>query len=259
MSAQPLRPLFQQLQYQFAAHIRDPLQAAPSQIEDRRMKIYRELFFNNIESFLANGFPVLRSLMSDESWQALARDFFSRHQCHTPYFLEISQEFLTYLQSERCEQAGDFPFMLELAHYEWLELAMDVDPDCIPATGFNPEGDLLQGQPVLSPLVNVACYEYPVHHISRDFIPQAPSEQPHYLIIYRNSADQVRFMEINAVTARMLVLLQEVPGLTGRDVIQRLQQELQHPQPEVVVEGGRQALQHLRRAGIVLGTALQAR
>lgn len=258
MSEVPQRLPFQHLQYQFAAHIRDPRLPLPVQIEDRRMKIYRELFFNNIESFLTNAFPVLRSLMSDESWFALVRDFFMRHPCRTPYFLEISREFLAYLQSGRDKKEDEFPFMLELAHYEWLELVMDVDPDCIPSTGFDPDGDLLYGQPVLSPLVNVACYEYPVHRISRDFMPSSPSDQPHYLLVYRNDEDRVRFMEINAVTARMLVLLQEVPGLTGCAVLQRLQQELQHPQPEVVMESGRQTLHHLRSVGVILGTVLPA-
>ena len=252
-------PAFQQVQLAFASHIRDPEHnAMPGDIEDRRMNIYRELFYNNVESFLANGFPVLRSLISDDDWHAMARDFFSRHYCKTPYFLEITQEFMIYLQQERTPQPGDLPFMLELAHYEWLELAMDVDPDHIPHTGFNPEGNLLHGRPVLSPLVNVACYTFPVHKISPEFLPDAPPEQPTYLIIYRNAADQVRFMEINAVTARMLVMLQEQPGLTGREVITQIQQELQHPDPEVVMQGGLQALQHLRAVDIVLGTELKA-
>ena len=258
MSSLSERPRFQQLQYAFAAHLRDPQhQPVPAQIEERRMKIYRDLFYNNVEGFLASGFPVLRSLMNATDWHAIVRDFFSRHQCHTPYFLEISQEFLAYLQQERGTQTNDFPFLLELAHYEWLELAMDVDADSLPTTGFDPDGDLLQGRPLLSPLVNVACYEYPVHRICRDFVPQTPPELPTYLIIYRNHEDQVRFMEINAVTARMLVLLQEQPGATGRNVIDQIQQELQHPNPDQVADGGLQALRHLREAGIVLGTGLK--
>ena len=41
---------FQETQYQFAAYIRDPEhQPIPDQLESRRMAIYRDLFFNNIE------------------------------------------------------------------------------------------------------------------------------------------------------------------------------------------------------------------
>lgn len=251
-------PAFQQVQYAFAAHLRDPEHnPPPSGIEDRRLQIYRELFYNNVEGFLSSGFPVLRSLIKDAEWHAMARDFFSRHRCHTPYFLEISQEFLHYLQHEREPQTADLPFMLELAHYEWLELAVDVDTDTIPTCGFNPEGNLLHGRPLLSPLAHVACYAFPVHRICVDFQPQTAPEQPTFLIIYRNPADQVRFMEINAVTARLLVLLQEQPDATGQDVLNQIAGELPHLPRETVIQGGAQALQHLRDVGIALGTELK--
>jgi len=54
------------LQTGFAAHIRDPQnKPAPDGIEDRRMGIYRELFFNNIKSFISSNFPVLKTLFSE--------------------------------------------------------------------------------------------------------------------------------------------------------------------------------------------------
>ena len=64
--------------------------AAPPDIESRRVGIYRDLIYNNIESFLSGGFPVLRSLYSDERWHALVRDFVRDHVSHSPYFLETS-------------------------------------------------------------------------------------------------------------------------------------------------------------------------
>ena len=54
------RPEFQEKQFAFAAHIRDPKHVpAPDDIEDRRMAVYRDLFFNNLKSLLSNMFPVL--------------------------------------------------------------------------------------------------------------------------------------------------------------------------------------------------------
>ena len=68
------RPKFQEKQYAFAAHIRDPQNVpAPEGIEDRRMAIYRELFFNNLKSLLSNMFPVLTKLHSDQHWRRLVR------------------------------------------------------------------------------------------------------------------------------------------------------------------------------------------
>ena len=124
---------FQDSQIAFAAHIRHPeLHEAPADLEDRRLAIYRDLFYNNIEGFLASGFPVLRSILGDSLWHRMVRDFIHSHQSHSPYFLQISEEFLGYLKDERQVQASDPAFMLELAHYEWVELALDVSTLKIP-------------------------------------------------------------------------------------------------------------------------------
>ena len=72
---------FKKHQYEFTAHIRDPEKnAMPDGIEDRRMKIYRELLYNNIEGFISSGFPVIREIYSDENWHKMVRDFF----CQSP-------------------------------------------------------------------------------------------------------------------------------------------------------------------------------
>jgi len=116
------------LQTNFAGHIRDPDSVpAPDGIEDRRMAIYRDLFFNNIVTFLSSNFPVLKTLYSDDDWRSLCREFFTSYRCHTPLFPEIPREFLKYLQDHRQDHQDDPPFMLELAHYEWVELALSLD------------------------------------------------------------------------------------------------------------------------------------
>lgn len=72
---------FQQVQANFTAHIRDPEHTElPFGIEPRRMKIYTELFFNNISDLLANGFPIIRSLFDDERWNQIIRQFMVEHE-----------------------------------------------------------------------------------------------------------------------------------------------------------------------------------
>ena len=66
---------FQALQRQFTAYLRNPEHApAPGGMEERRLKIYRELFFNNIEGLLAGNFPVIRRILDDATWTALLRE-----------------------------------------------------------------------------------------------------------------------------------------------------------------------------------------
>ncbi len=249
-------PSFQQTQYEFTAHLRDPENnPAPEGVEDRRLGIYRDLLYNNIEGFLSGGFPVIRSIYSDENWHHMVRDFFAHHKSHSPYFLEISQEFLTYLQDERKPHAEDPPGLLELAHYEWVELALSVSDEVIDMTNIESNGDLLTAHPVLSPVAWALAYQFPVHQMGPDNLPEQAGEQPNYLVVYRNRNDEVKFMEINPVTARLIHLLQEDETLSGQQALQQIAQEMNHPNPDIVMQGGLSALQELQEYGIILGTS----
>ncbi len=251
------QPDFIRRQYEFAANIRDPeKEPAPADIEERRMAVYRELFYNNVESFISGTFPVLRKLHRDESWHALIRDYFARHRSRTPLFPEMPREFVAYLESERGDHPGDFPFLYELAHYEWVELALSIAEETIPTDGVEPDGNLLDAIPVLSPLAWHLNYRFPVHRISPDFIPSEPGENPTSLVVYRNREDEVGFLEINPVTKRLLELLGEETGRNGRSLLQQIAGELKHPQPEVVIDGGHQILTRLHELDIVPGTRL---
>lgn len=228
---------FKDTQYQFAGHLRDPENnPAPDNIEARRMTIYRELFYNNIEGFIANGFPVLREITADEHWHNMIRDFMVKHRCKTPLFHEISREFMAYLDNER-DLSDDPVFIKELVHYEWVELALSVlDADPTPAS-IDANQDVLALQFKLSPLAWSLTYTFPVHQIGPDFQPQQASEKPAYLLVYRAVDDDITFLELNPVSARLIDLLNE--GLTGIVAAKQIAEELQHPDPQIVIDGAR--------------------
>ena len=248
-------PAFKKHQYDFTAHIRDPDEnAMPEGIEDRRMGIYRELLYNNVEGFISSGFPVLREIYSDDDWHRMVRDFFANHQSQSPYFLEISQEFIEYLQNERQPQPEDPAGLVELAHYEWVEMALHVSDETISMENLDPNGDLLAQRPVFSPVAWPLAYQFPVHTMGPDNLPEEAPEQPTYLVVYRNRNDKVNFLEVNPVTARLIGLLEEHENYTGMDAIKHIAQEMNHPEPEAVIAGGLAALQELQQYGIILGT-----
>jgi len=93
-------PAFQQYQFDFSAHIRNPKEnPRPQGVEARRMKIYNELLYNNLEGFLLACFPVLQRILGSRKWAKLVREFFAEHRCHTPFFRQIPDEFVQYLQN----------------------------------------------------------------------------------------------------------------------------------------------------------------
>ena len=247
------RPAFQQLQYAFAAHLRDPArQPPPEGIEDRRLRVYRELFFNNIEDFLANAFPVLRRLYADADWLALVRDFYAVHRCADPLFNGVAEEFLRYLDDGRGEVEADPPFLRELAHYEWVELALSIAEDLPTPDPDDTGGDLLDIAPRLSPLAWLQVYAWPVHRIGPDFRPDTPGPEPTCLVVYRTRQDEVRFLEINPLTARLLQLAGERPEASGRALIAAVAAEL-GADPDALLQPGAEMLRNLRARDILLG------
>lgn len=252
----PEHPDFQDKQYAFAAHIRDPENvAAPEGIEDRRMAIYRKLFFNNLYNLLGTMFPVLRKIHSDDRWSRMIRQFMQHHQSETPYFLQLPEEFLGFLQEEYETAPGDHAFLLELAHYEYAELALSVSTDENELDGVDPDGDLLKAAPVKSVLSWAYAYHYPVHRISPEFLPTDPAEQPVYLAIYRDCNDKVGFLELNAVTAALLDAIENNDeNKNGEDLLRVLAKTIHYPDVDALIGHGAAALNEMRQLEILTGT-----
>lgn len=248
---------FQDVQYQFTAHLRDPEKhPAPTNIEDRRMEIYRGLLYKNVQSFLASGFPVTKKLYSDEDWHKMVRHFFSTHQSHSPYFKDISKEFIDYLTNEREIQTEDPIFLKELAHYEWLEIVLSFLDADINWQDINKEGNLLKEVPVLSPFIQLNRYEFPVHKIKPDFQPETPSDTPTFILVYRDLADKVGFMEVNPMTARLVELIANNETQTSEQILKHLAKEIPSLAEDAVIHGGHTTLTQLRQKDIVIGTKL---
>jgi len=248
---------FKEKQYAFAAHIRDPdNNPAPTGIEDRRMAIYRELFFNNLLNLLSTTFPVLTKLHSGEKWRSFIRQFMVAHQAQTPYFLEIPKEFLAFLENEYETNDDDFPFLLELAHYEWVELALSVSEESNDDLTVDADDDFLGSIPVKSRLAWPLTYRFPVHRISESFKPDGESDQPTFMVIYRDRQDELGFMELNPVTARLLELIAENESRNGRELLEALAREISYPDPPALIEHGLTAMQEMRAAEILIGTRI---
>lgn len=247
---------FKEKQYDFAAHIRDPENvAAPEGIESRRMAIYRKLFFNNLYNLLGTFFPVMRKIHTPEQWRRFVRGFMQKHQAETPYFLQLPQEFLGYLQNEFDAAADDYPFLLELAHYEYAELALSVSEEENESEGVDPDGELLTGVPVKSALSMSFAYRFAVHRISPAFLPAEPETQPVYLALYRDSNDSVGFLELNAVTAALLDAIEFNPeDKTGAELLRALATKINYPDADALVTHGADALREMRQLEILTGT-----
>jgi hypothetical protein len=234
-------------------HLRDPAQVpAPAGIEDRRLAVYRELLFNNIRELLGGNFPVIRALLGETRWQALVRGFYRDHRSQTPVFPEIAREFMRYLESL---PELEPPFLCELAHYEWVELALQISEARVDDVAYDAGDDLLDGAPVLSPLAWPLAYRWPVHRLGPDFRPDAPPDVPTLLLLRREADGNVRFSELSPLAFRLLCRLGDAPQLSGRAQLQALAGEAGVPADEAFIAQGRQLLEQMRASGVLLGVA----
>jgi uncharacterized protein len=234
-------------QMAFAAHVRDPAtHPAPAGIEERRMAIYRDLFFNSLQSLLAGNFPVIRETLGDTPWRALVRAFYAEHRCTTPLFTEIAGEFVEWLADARVDPA----WLPELAHYEWIELVLQISEDVPPP--HDRDGDLFAGVPVVSPLARPLAYHWPVHRIGPGFEADAPPAQPTLLLVRRDATGAVRFSEVSPLAFRLLA---RVDGQSsGHDILHALAAEASVAPDAAFLDAGRTMLTRLRDDGVLLGT-----
>ncbi|GAB3507535.1 putative DNA-binding domain-containing protein [Pseudoxanthomonas daejeonensis] len=236
----------------FAAHLRDPqAHPAPPGIDPRRMAIYRELFFNNIAGLLGGNFPVIRRTLGEEAWTALVRRFYADHRSHTPLFPELAREFIRFLESRAGQ--GDPPWLVELAHYEWIELAVQIDDSAVPA--HDPTGDLLDGKPVVSPFVRALAYRWPVHTIGPEHRPAVAPADSTLLLVRRDHEGRVRFAAISPLVYRLLELLADGAG-SGRASLQALAAEAGVSADEAFMAQGEEMLERMRGEGTLLGSAV---
>lgn len=248
--------VLENFQRAFTSYVRDPQQAPPPpEISLERMQLYAQLVFGNVERVMSNMFPVLKSLLSAARWNELARGFFRDHDMHDPLFQSMPREFVSYVEG-LTPVADDPPFLLELAHYEWVDYALSIDTTEVDLTNVDRAGCLLAGTPLLNPLVWMLSYQFPVHRF-RDEAPLADAPAaPTYLVAYRDLEDCSGYFELNTVSARLLELLDESDGQCGAELLRRVATEIGADYNEAFIAAGRDMLEGLRARDIVLGVKL---
>lgn len=237
---------FQKVQQQFVAYLRSPNQnEKPADLDQERLDVYRELLFNNVSGFVSSAYPVLKSLYTEQAWQQRLQLFFAGYRCENPFFLSIAQSFLDFLQQQYQLQRDDPVFMLELAHYEWLELELATRK----AQAGPVVADIKQQALQLSELASVQAYQYPVHKICMEFQPTEPEAS--FLLIHRNAEDEVKFIALNQLTTLLLQLLAQQPGLTLAELVEVLLPYVPQLDAEQLLSGAAQILQDFAAKGIV--------
>ncbi len=254
MTKQSSTPDFKAYQQAFTQRIRNPATSPiPAQVDPARMAVYESLIFNNLLESVSLCFPVARTVIGQQAWEQLVRQYFMHYASNTPIFREIPETFVTFLASQQEQKPLSPAFLLSLCHYEWIELSLSTQkakksPTNLVTTIETAEAMLNHHLWFISPLV-LLHYDYPVHTISAD---NQPTEtQATQLLVYRNTEDEIQFVALNATTYLLLKRLiddQETP----HDVLSEVSTQLQQP-AESVLGFGLSFLNDFYQNGIIQG------
>ena len=226
-------------------HLRDPLRyPSPAGMNATRVKVYRELIPANLISLLGGTFPVLVSILGESSWTLLVKRFLRDAPSHTPLFSQISVQFVAFLSGldpASVPASCWRPFMVELAHYEWVEVNL-MQREAEPLDQIDESHAFIVNSPsseaalnqldhslLLSPLAWPLAYTWPVHRLGPDYQPTQEPEAPTLLLVRRDPDDMVRFSELNPLAWHLLQRISQHPRVPARALLQQLGIEASPP------------------------------
>jgi hypothetical protein len=243
---------FQTIQRQFLAHLRNPeYEPLPNGFAEQGAAIYVDLLYNKFNDSLELCFPVTHNVLGEAAWQQLLKAFIAEHRCKSPYYRQIPDEFIRYLQTERVSEY-DPPYLLELAHFEWVEMVLAIaEAEPVTASTLNAVNDWLACRPLFVPVFEVLHYFYPVQRINASYQPTIPPAQATLILGFRDMDDVVQFIELQPATARLLEILQSA-GCTVGEAIEQIAAELEHPETAALLSFGIETMTHLIQQGAIL-------
>lgn len=211
-----------------------------------RFQTYRNHISYGILGGIASCFPVIKSLVSETEWAELLNNFYLKRLTRSPIARQVFGEFSQYLQKYRGPLLKKFPYIRELAEYEYLDLKIFFEKDTCQKTDLrqklpsNPH-DILLWKPVLNSHIATRLYRWPVHQICKDYYKPSQVKKGRYgLIVYRDPATlKARFIEANDLMIKL------VESLRRNNSIKKL---LLSFSPEVL-----SALGFLKEKNIIIG------
>lgn len=229
-------------QQQFSAAVR-AVNPSSTRFDQDKVQLYQSLLRNNLDACVNRCFPILRQLLPSKIWAELIINFLAQGKGKTPLYLQLPYEFVEYIQENPIE---GYPFAADLAHYEWIELDLEM-ADCNekPHLNIPPVLDVPWRLAAASRLL---AYDFPVDTISVQHGPQEPS--PCYFLVHKQDV-QVVFIKLSVQSYQILQLMitqQHSP----MQVIHALQQHFPQTNVKALSKDMLQFLQPLVEEGILI-------
>ena len=197
-------------------------------VDKERLQLYTEIIAINVEDALVNAFPILNTILPEEVWEKVVRDFM-KEKLTTPYLWQLPEEFMEYILKSKWKNALDIPFLEDLLMYEWLELELfyrnEVEDEKV--FNWNQSFDLNTN-------VEIINFKYPVHKINLyDYDEMVGLKGSYPLILYRNlETNEIEYIEITPFLYEVIGLI--IQGKTPLEAVEEIALKYQIDYMEVL-------------------------
>ena len=175
-------------------------QAAFLRFQDRLLA-YRELARMGLQEPVEDMFPVLRAhLEGAGTWDDCLNQFLEARCLTSPHYRDIAPTFLGWLADTRWGQ-DRWPWLVELAHFEFLETLVSRFPETPADPGLDLEPSP-EARIVLAPATQVVAYGHAVHQATE--AAPVPLPGPVFLLAYRDAEADFHLQALTDALAALL-------------------------------------------------------
>ena len=141
-----------------------------------------------------------------------------------------------------------------------MELVLETEKATLSKPCFPIKENILNVIPAFNPIFHLLHYHYPVQHITasdpywKDWESRTEPNSQEAIILagLRDSDDNVQFIEVNTVTARLIELTQEGFS-TGEQALLELAAEMHYGDHETILPFGTDIFNQLEQQHIIIG------
>lgn len=184
-------------------------------LDQKGINLYGRLMNYGHHDVMDSVYPYCRKLFAKD-WNRIVDDYLTKFPPAHPNFNRLCQAFPCYVSTYGGSHAELYPFLSELADYEWIELEKMEDPAKISVLQkISIEGpeQVESFGPLLNPTLSLRRYKFPITEIvsvlERGKRPSKKLnsllKEPCFLAIYRDpNSHQTKFLELGSAAASIV-------------------------------------------------------
>lgn len=183
-------------------------------IVPEKIQIYHELVRNNIEEVLYRAFPLTFHLLTQKQWNEMLDLYLAKEDFTAHSVWRLPQALVRVAMEQKWAERWNIPYLLDLLHFEWIEIEIDMMPD-LPRGDFKKEGRILDDLLVLNPESQIIVYSYPVYE--KNVLPREMKEGIYPVLVLRHpDTGEVHFIALSRFFLHVYEMLTEH---TGREAL----------------------------------------